>query len=366
MTEQTGFRRLNLCHVNCKAASPTLVVAALFECFEVTMRKPVAGQYMRGWDAAASIAVAVGLLIVLSCPTQAEPGGIEIDAKAGTVRIPAKVLKQNVYEQLKGAIEYIACAPGGKQYEALFVCPVDPQELYQGLKQIGLNPGKPAKEDGASYQLPQGGKLRITIEWKPDGALKSVPVEDFVLDVKTGKAMPAMDWAFTGSRMAVNPETGKTILQASVVMNLIALHHLDATVLIQNPLEDGRDDNRYKVNLKALPEEGTEVVMVFSRVGDSADIATEGLVRIHWFIQGRVQGVGFRAYTELNAKRSGIRGWVRNLENGQVELMAEGPAEAMATFQAKVRKGPRGSAVEKVEEGQPDRKEILGEFEIRQ
>ncbi|MDA0842202.1 MAG: YdjY domain-containing protein, partial [Planctomycetota bacterium] len=239
MTEQTGFRRLNLCHVNCKAASPTLVVAALFECFEVTMRKPVAGQYMRGWDAAASIAVAVGLLIVLSCPTQAEPGGIEIDAKAGTVRIPAKVLKQNVYEQLKGAIEYIACAPGGKQYEALFVCPVDPQELYQGLKQIGLNPGKPAKEDGASYQLPQGGKLRITIEWKPDGALKSVPVEDFVLDVKTGKAMPAMDWAFTGSRMAVNPETGKTILQASVVMNLIALHHLDATVLIQNPLEDG-------------------------------------------------------------------------------------------------------------------------------
>jgi acylphosphatase len=341
------------------------MVAATFGTFEVTMQTPVAGQIMLGWDAKASFLAGVGLLLALSWPVYAEPGGIEIDTKAGTVRCPAKVAKQNVYKQLKGAIEYIACAPGGKQYESLFICPVEPEELYQGLKRIGLNPGKPAKEEGATYQLPQGDKLRIAIEWKQNGKLKTAPVESFVLDVKTGKAMKEIDWAFTGSRMAMNPETGKTILQASAVKNLIALHHLDATVLIQNPLADGRDDNRYKVILNALPREGTEVVMVLSKVGKSADSATAGLARVHWFVHGRVQGVGFRAYTALNARRFGIRGWVRNLENGQVELTAEGPEKAMSVFQAKVRKGPRGSKVEKVDEGQPDRKEILGEFKIR-
>ena len=329
------------------------------------MQTSVTGQNMRSWDATTSILAGFGLLLAFAWPAAAQAEGIEIDAKAGTVRIPSKVAKQNVYAQLKGAIEYIACAPGGKLYESLFICLVEPQELYQGLKKIGLNPGKSAKEDGADYQLPQGGKLRITIEWEQDGKLKSAPVENFVLDVKTGKPMLAMDWAFTGSRMAVNPDTGKTILQASVVKNLIALHHLDATVLIQNPLDAGRDDNRYKVNMKPLPKEGTDVVMVLSRVGASAGGAAAGLVRIHWFIHGRVQGVGFRAHTALNAKRFGIRGWVMNLENGQVELMAEGPEKKMKVFQNKVRKGPRGSKVEKVNEGQPDNEQILGEFQIK-
>ncbi|ABC98581.1 acylphosphatase [Synechococcus sp. 65AY6Li] len=42
-------------------------------------------------------------------------------------------------------------------------------------------------------------------------------------------------------------------------------------------------------------------------------------VRVHVWVRGRVQGVGFRAYTEAMARNAGVHGWVRNLRDGRVE-----------------------------------------------
>jgi len=52
-----------------------------------------------------------------------------------------------------------------------------------------------------------------------------------------------------------------------------------------------------------------------------------GDVKAHVFFSGRVQGVFFRAFTEENAKKLGIRGWVRNLPDGRVEAVFEGPKD---------------------------------------
>jgi acylphosphatase len=51
--------------------------------------------------------------------------------------------------------------------------------------------------------------------------------------------------------------------------------------------------------------------------------------RAHIVVSGRVQGVFFRAYTEDAASGLGVRGWVRNLQDGRVEIMAEGDEKAL-------------------------------------
>lgn len=68
-----------------------------------------------------------------------------------------------------------------------------------------------------------------------------------------------------------------------------------------------------------------------------------------FLISGRVQGVGFRYFTEAAAAVEGIHGWVRNRPDGRVETLAEGEREAIERFERAVRQGPRGARVETVE-----------------
>ena len=61
---------------------------------------------------------------------------------------------------------------------------------------------------------------------------------------------------------------------------------------------------------------------------------------VHITIEGRVQGVGFRHFTTVNAQELGLYGWVRNREDGSVEIWAEGSEEKLKGLLKKVRKGP--------------------------
>ena len=63
-------------------------------------------------------------------------------------------------------------------------------------------------------------------------------------------------------------------------------------------------------------------------------------------ISGRVQGVGFRYFTQAAAARDNIHGWVRNLPDGCVEAAAEGDADALERFECALRHGPPGARVE--------------------
>jgi len=62
-------------------------------------------------------------------------------------------------------------------------------------------------------------------------------------------------------------------------------------------------------------------------------------------VSGRVQGVGFREFTRQTAQRLGVAGWVRNMQNGQVEVLARVPPDRKAAFLAQLRQGPRLSQV---------------------
>jgi acylphosphatase len=70
----------------------------------------------------------------------------------------------------------------------------------------------------------------------------------------------------------------------------------------------------------------------------------------HVVIRGRVQGVGFRAWTEYSALERGLEGWVRNRRDGSVEAVFAGPPPAIDAMIAACRRGPPGSVVAAVDE----------------
>jgi acylphosphatase len=76
---------------------------------------------------------------------------------------------------------------------------------------------------------------------------------------------------------------------------------------------------------------------------------------VHLVIRGRVQGVGFRAWTQHQGELRGLTGWVRNRRDGSVEAVISGPAAEVAQMVAVCREGPRGSVVDHVEEAPADR-----------
>ena len=67
-------------------------------------------------------------------------------------------------------------------------------------------------------------------------------------------------------------------------------------------------------------------------------------------ISGLVQGVFFRMETAGKAEKMGLRGWVKNMPDGTVRVVAEGDAKMLETFKKWCRKGPEFAKVEKLEE----------------
>jgi acylphosphatase len=71
--------------------------------------------------------------------------------------------------------------------------------------------------------------------------------------------------------------------------------------------------------------------------------------RAHAIVTGRVQGVCFRDFTRRWASSLSLQGWVRNMEDGRVEILAEGDEQRLRDLIARVREGPSFARVDDVE-----------------
>lgn len=71
--------------------------------------------------------------------------------------------------------------------------------------------------------------------------------------------------------------------------------------------------------------------------------------RRRWIVRGRVQGVGFRWFVAREAARLGVGGLVRNLRDGTVEVISEGPEKVLEALEGALRAGPPGARVDAVE-----------------
>lgn len=87
--------------------------------------------------------------------------------------------------------------------------------------------------------------------------------------------------------------------------------------------------------------------------------------RIHVFYSGRVQGVGFRMTAEETAQEFGVVGWVKNLRDGRVEIVAEANEEILEQFLKALRDGSMKNFIQQVEIVWSNASETFDEFEIR-
>jgi acylphosphatase len=74
------------------------------------------------------------------------------------------------------------------------------------------------------------------------------------------------------------------------------------------------------------------------------------VVALHVRVTGTVQGVGFRWFVRERARRLGLAGWVRNMDDGSVEVAATGDDQQIELLRTELQKGPSGARVKAVED----------------
>lgn len=85
----------------------------------------------------------------------------------------------------------------------------------------------------------------------------------------------------------------------------------------------------------------------------------------HVFIEGRVQGVGFRHFTKVNAEEVGVYGWVKNLPDGRVEAVFAGPMDHIREIVNRCEQGPGSSRVDNIDVEVEEADEDYDTFEVR-
>lgn len=206
---------------------------------------------------------------------------IEIDAKAGTLTIPA------VVNDPPDPIEYLLIHRKGKRHEAMFWTQTKPSVLNAALLMVGMQPGQNATytekqppptmeemEKGADPLIvtpPQGMQFWMTVRWKDgkdvDGKDKEVEccVEDLLLDLGTQKPVVDCTWIYLGGRMAKIYRDEPEVYVADFEGNLISVCYLTPDNHLGTMVHANARDDQNWWTTKLLPAPGTEVQFVFHR-----------------------------------------------------------------------------------------------------
>jgi acylphosphatase len=96
-----------------------------------------------------------------------------------------------------------------------------------------------------------------------------------------------------------------------------------------------------------------------------AKAAPTGSYRLRAVVHGLVHGVGFRYFVLEVARQLELGGWVRNLSDGSVEVVAEGPRESLEEFLAAVERGPRNARVSEVQTWWQEPTDEFRSFNVR-
>lgn len=256
---------------------------------------------------------------------------------------------------LRGAVEYLLCARGGKEYESIVVVDATAKEIHAAFSTLGVEPGTPPGYDMETEEPtpPKGQTVVISVAWTAAGKTQNVRAEELLFNVKTQKPMQHVAWIYTGSRIV--PDLGSDdedamLPQAFMSNDIVALNHLDGSALFQNPLPEAAAENLYQKNDAILPPLGTPVKVT---------IKVNQKMQFYVLIGGKVQGVGFRNFTQRNATRLGVNGYAKNLANGKVEVVAEADKAQLDALVALLRQGPRYARVDSLE---IDERPFTGEY----
>jgi hypothetical protein len=188
--------------------------------------------------------------------------GLSVDKEARTVTIDCAVAPRKL-PNLKEIypIEVIACWPapkGQKAHETVVTFQVKPSDVHKALESLGLKAGKPARGEIGKATGPE---LKIFLELS--GA-KRIPIEQALVDTKSGKPVPPLKWLFTGSNTQMpDPEKDDKVYGADVSGTLITVYPVTDDTVIQSALA-AKDEGKFRleINKELLPREGGAVKLV--------------------------------------------------------------------------------------------------------
>ncbi len=198
---------------------------------------------------------------------------VVVDKDKRTVAIAAKIapriLNDPRYKREDGKpypLEVIACWPfpkGQKAHETVVTIDAKPSEVHKALESLGLKAGKPVV--GESKEAPQGPEVKIYLEVPAEGdRSKRLPIERLLVDPKTNKPMPKVQWRFTGSALKQpNPDKDEKVYGADLTGTLISIFPVtDQTVFQTNLTMKEEKYVKLETNAKLLPKEGTAVKLI--------------------------------------------------------------------------------------------------------
>ena len=307
------------------------------------------------WQVKTVVYIGVCLIALLSIAWA--DGHLQIKEKAQKLVLKGKISEAlgEYDEHLKGAVEYLVCGHNGKEYESIVVVDATAKEIYDALEKLGVEVGTPPGYDEEKDELipAKGTEFLIYVEWKDGDKAKKVRAEELIYNIKTQKPMQQVAWIYSGSRVVADLDSDDEdamIPQAFMSNDLVALKRFDASALFQNPLPESEEENIYKKNDALMPKLGTPVMLT---------IEVNRKMQLFVLISGKVQGVGFRNFTQMNAKQLGINGYAKNLPNGKVEVVAEGDKAQLDALVALLKKGPRFARVDSLD---VDERSFTGEY----
>jgi hypothetical protein len=183
-------------------------------------------------------------------------GKVTVDLKSKTATCAGQV------NMVRGPVEYLAVARGGKVHESVLRLDVRPLHFQVALILLGLEPKGGLTRQGDTH-APQGSPVDLRIGWQRKGRPVKVRAEELVWDVRRKGAMQPQSWVFTGS------STNEQGFVADLELSLIATYR-DPVAIINNGLPEGTDDTAYKVNERIVPPLNTAVTVIAAPAGPAA------------------------------------------------------------------------------------------------
>jgi hypothetical protein len=196
-----------------------------------------------------------------------KPASLSIDKQQKTVAIACKVAPRKL-PNLNDTypIEVIATWPapkGQKAHETLVTFEnVKPSEVHKALESLGLKAGRPARDAGRKAEGPE---VSISLEVPAaDGKSQRVPIEQALVQIKTGEPAPALKWHFTGSVMREpDPEKDDKVYGADLTGTLAAIFPVTDDTVLQSSLTTSEEKSlKLERNARLLPKEGTEIMLI--------------------------------------------------------------------------------------------------------
>lgn len=192
-------------------------------------------------------------------------GGLKVFPAKRRVEMDAVLLSEQTRP-----LEFLVVSPGGATHESLFATSARGEHLKRGLEIIGLSESTEKHMGRGYFEKPKGDRVKISVRFKhaDTGTETTVRVEDWLTDFRLKAKPEAVGWVFAGSFEQYKPDLNRSIFEADLKGNIVALWR-DSSCVLDNDRESGMHSDVYSPdpNAPGIPrtERGqpARVVLIF-------------------------------------------------------------------------------------------------------